>query len=709
MLVSVTLVLLMMTLFAGIFSMATDSVSRQKGIAELDQGARILTNNFRADLAKRTFRYGMPYYPGENASTSPTPFGNRAGYLYVSANDPASGIDDVLQFSANSSLTNEENDSTPYFGAAALLYDRIAELESVAHATDLTFNPNQPEADDSILSPNGAMASRGAEISYFLRNGNLYRRVMLLRDPLPQVGGEQVVEPASTQHDTDYFINEGDMAPSGGTILAGDGGGRFWVVTSPQNITRGGANNFVIPAGDTECANRDAWNVVQSNDLWRYFDISAVPSGTGAGGMNPSSGVQLLGMSALANDSGIASLGNPAYRWGFNFYSGQSREHGGTAGSIFLGRFLHAETSDWRFNWPMSGARNEPAFTGDPTCGNTPDFSGSLIGSGTVLGNPMSLTNVPLTLNSAGVVSNFDGTESASDTIARGGPRAVEDLLLTNVHEFRVEIWDERLGQFVVPGYGTVSGGTGELLGDYHIRRCLQADTSSGQFHMGPLAPYTPSNTNPRNQPHVFDTGHPSLGSSAIYNFDGDASTDQLFEVSPPYLPYRFSPPVFPDGPTSPLVPNPINVESREIRVFSSNEVRDIQCTNRGYFTPTTVTTPQTYAINDVVFMPWIEQPQPNPAGGPNLPIDGVFQYNEIEEPRFHIGYRCVVGGDPGATIPTNWPKTPGLRVTQGGTQWEAFDNRQPLKTIRIKLRFQEPGTELLRQLTLQMPITLSE
>lgn len=694
MLVSVTLVLLMMTLFASIFSMATDSVSRQRGIAELDQAARILTNSTRADFAKRTFRFGMPYYPGENSSTSPTPFGNRAGYIYISANDPANGTDDVLQFTVNSEFINEETDTTQYFGAAGLLFDKIAELETATHSTDLTINPNQPEADDSVLAPNGVTGSRGAEVSYFIRNGNLYRRVMLLRDPLPQVGGEQVVAPKTSQYDTKYFVSEGDTLPvSGGTVLAADGGGRFWVVTSPQNISRvsGNPNYFVMPAGDTECADRDAWNVVQSNDLWRYFDVSAVPIGNGGGGTNPSAGVQLIGMSHLANDgSGFESLGNPAFRWGFNFYTGQSREHANGTGTTFLGRFLHAETSDWRFNWPMSGARSEPPFSGDPNCGNAPTFTGTLIG------NPMNLTGVPLTVNSAGVVSEFDGGAASN---FRGGPRAVEDLLLTNVHEFRVEIWDARLGQYVVPGYGTVTGGGTELVGDYHIRRCLQADTSTGQFHLGPLAPYTPSNTNPKLQPHVFDTGHPNLGASAIYDFDGDPAVDQLFEVSPPYLPYRFTPPVFPDGPTSPLVVDPIDTEVVKLRTFTGNNIADINCINRGYFAPSAPGSPTNYALNDVVFMPWIDQ----------APLDSTFQYHEIAEPKFHIGYRCVRAGAADVTLPTNWPTAPGLRVTHGTTQWEAFDNRQPLKTVRIVTRFQEPGTESLRQLTLQFPITLDE
>src|SRR5690349_21540281 len=61
MLVSVTLVLLMMLMFAEIYGLAQDSISKQKGIAENDQKARILTQVIRRDLDTRTFRSVYPF------------------------------------------------------------------------------------------------------------------------------------------------------------------------------------------------------------------------------------------------------------------------------------------------------------------------------------------------------------------------------------------------------------------------------------------------------------------------------------------------------------------------------------------------------------------------------------------------------------------------------------------------------------------------
>lgn len=693
MLVSVTLVLMMMTLFTSIFSMATDSVSRQKGIAELDQGARICSNVIQADIAKRTVRYCLPFYPGELAATSPTSFGKRAGYIYFSANDPDSGIDDVLQFSVNSELTFEESDTGPFFGASAMLYDRLAEVNGELRRTALRFNPNQPEADDAALVPNGVTGSTGAEISYFMRNGALYRRKMLLRDPLPVIGGDQAVEPRSLVADRPYFLDESDLG-------AADAGGRFWYVATPSAINPAVASSYQLTGTATPPS---TWNVTETNDFWQQFDLAAKPIGNGGGGSNPSAGVQLLGVTHLANDGPgfTPSLGNPIYRWGFNFYSGQSREHMDVAGTSFLGRFLAAETSDWRFNWPISGSRNEPSPS---------DFTGTLIGNG----NPMSRTGTPLTPNVYGVAAQFDGDASdAGDAtdVGRGGRKRVEDLLLPNVHEFRVEIWDNRAQQYVVPGYGTVSGANTEIVGDYHIRRCLQADVAGNRFPIGPLAPYTPSNTSPRLQPHIFDTWHPDLANNTIFDFDGDPAVDQLYEVSPPYLPYKLTPPLQPTGPTPTLITDPVDSESVRIRAFTSNNVTDIPVTNRGYMEFSTTSAPVTYAINDAVFVPWYLAESDLVANGGNG--NGLFDYNEMSEPHFHIAYRCVVGGNPGlqpSPLDTiNWPKTPGLRITFGGTQWEAFDNRQPLKSMRVKIRFQDPSTELLRQVTLNLPITVDE
>ncbi|MFN4920931.1 MAG: type II secretion system protein J, partial [Planctomyces sp.] len=303
MLVSVALVLLMMSLFASIFSMASGSVSTQRGISNHDQKARALTTLIKGDFSHRTQRYPLPFYPTESTATSPTPFGNRAGYLYISTNDPYSGQDDLVQFTVSADMLQEDTDSSPYYGRAVLLNDPSGNT-----STSLSVNPNQPEADDSSLTVNNTGSSTAAEVCYFVRNGNLYRRVMLLRQPLP-VAGRELDEQPTTSRGQDYFTS---------------GSGNFSVQTSS--------------------------GAVATDDFWTYFDYSATAAAaTGK--------AQFVGLSALNNEQArtVPAVANPAYRFGFNQFTGISREHAVLNGA-FIGRFLQAETSAVNFNWPQRRA-----------------------------------------------------------------------------------------------------------------------------------------------------------------------------------------------------------------------------------------------------------------------------------------------------------------------------------------------------------------
>ena len=79
---------------------------------------------------------------------------------------------------------------------------------------------DQPEADDGAIEfagerpqivENNLGTSRYAEVSYFLRNGNLYRRVLLIREPYDSSGGT----PTALNGNTDYsgdFWNDFDYA-----------------------------------------------------------------------------------------------------------------------------------------------------------------------------------------------------------------------------------------------------------------------------------------------------------------------------------------------------------------------------------------------------------------------------------------------------------------------------------------------------------------
>ena len=78
MLVSVGLVVLMMSLFAFIFQVATGTMSRQRTISQNNQKVRLVANLLTSDLKKRTFRNLIPFMPHE-LDAHPTDFADRRG------------------------------------------------------------------------------------------------------------------------------------------------------------------------------------------------------------------------------------------------------------------------------------------------------------------------------------------------------------------------------------------------------------------------------------------------------------------------------------------------------------------------------------------------------------------------------------------------------------------------------------------------------
>jgi len=644
MLVSVTLVLLMMTMFASIFQMATASISKQRAISNNDQRVRALSTIIRSDFAHRTFRFPQPFYPGEN-SASVTPFGDRAGYIYISTNDPYSSIDDLIQFTVSSDIVVEDPDSTPYSGKASLLVDRVNGTPSV-----LAINTNQPESDDGALTINSTGGSSAAEICYFVRNGNLYRKVLLLREPLP-VAGKDLDEQPTTVRGANFFNNVD---------------GNFHVV-----------------------------NVGVVNDFWKHFDYSAI-SAYSSIPTTPPSWIQraaFVGASSLSNEQGASrgpnvSLGNPTNRFGFNppsvldssnnivSTSGLSREHTSAATPYFIGRMTHSETSATNFNWPQQ---------------SSVDFvSGTVLWSGNpVPGNPFDLRNSVNLNTTTGVLDEFSQG-------VRGGDRRMEDLLLSNVHEFKIEIWDERLQKYTTPGHQEAANYTFldpnsgtpisvAIVGDYHAARMMSAVSPAtvappSPFYencedYGPLGDLPPA---VRPTCAVFDTWHPNV------NRNKNARPD-----APPWCAYRYLPPAFPEGPSS------------NVAVINDVDRVTKRADNRAYWRR--ATTAGDYQLGDVAFAPWDDSV---PAGGNG---DGVFQYSEMPEPKFNIAYRVVGLQGDGRTdnVPPTFPTSPGKRFRERNNEieWESLDNRRPLTSIRLTIRFLDPGSETLRQLTQVIPL----
>lgn len=395
MLVATGLVVLIMSLFAQIYSSAIGMLTQQRAMGNNDQKARVLSEILRNDLKYMTYRQTAPEY-GTAVGIVPLALGdeeiydadNQKGYFYYSENDPLNPTDDVLQFTVEVDPQHIEE----FF---------------VGKAVDLGIGTNQPCNDGG--PDNAPGQSRFAEVSYFLRNGTLYRRVLLLRDPL-SASDEQ---PGNGPSDRLFVPN------------AADYGSGFW-------------NDF-------------------DYSVTRRFNKS------GADSLGKESDLWFHGKSSLANVDDTPdslSLGFPWNRFGFlndhrnpaNPHHGNPREYFDLTGTKFLGRFTHEETSS--ANMPFPGNESDAGFY-----------------------------NV---FNRNVLLNDNDGNYAID--VFENGNRFGEDIVLTNVESFDVEIWDSNIGGFV----------------------SLNNDgTTEDSFHYNRIPAYGPHPSDPT-QNNVFDTWHPA-------------------------------------------------------------------------------------------------------------------------------------------------------------------------------------------------------
>lgn len=329
MLVAMGLVVVMMTLFATIFQMATQAMTVQKGMATNDHKVRLVQSALRVDLngdrfdkanptkplTYRTFRNLIPFAADENGYPhfSDT---DRSGYFYISENDPDDDTDDVLQFT----VRTPDSVSDRFYGKVATLLPNsqglfgpnlisglLGALRGFLPGTTAPpgdYWPDQPEFDDFQGTPNGLGSSTMAEIAYFLRHGNLYRRVMLIRKP-------NVPNPPN------------DYAP---LDLAGN-------ALSLRFYENGQPGNFFAD-----------------------FDFAAFQYGTS---------VRFHGGCSMSWYSSAFSLTNPAYRFGFDNTSDAGKGYGiprEYVGTSFIGRFTHAETSSSSFRAPGKCKKDNNPF-----------------------------------------------------------------------------------------------------------------------------------------------------------------------------------------------------------------------------------------------------------------------------------------------------------------------------------------------------------
>ncbi len=168
MLVAVALLVLMMSILVLVFQRATGSIQEQRVYASLDQELRRIDSLIRQDLNGVTATMTPPNNPA-----------NQTGYFEYAENALADAQgedgDDTLRFTVRAPLDQ------PFVGRVWL--PKSVPGTDGGYATAPTTNPPAAGQRASTLEP-VTITSDLAEVVYFLRNGNLYRRVVLIKPSL---------------------------------------------------------------------------------------------------------------------------------------------------------------------------------------------------------------------------------------------------------------------------------------------------------------------------------------------------------------------------------------------------------------------------------------------------------------------------------------------------------------------------------------------
>jgi type II secretory pathway pseudopilin PulG len=476
MLVAVGLVVLMMVLFATVFQIATGTMSKQKGLAENDQKARLVQTMIMGDLQKRTFRNVWPWMGEEDGTSIRIPASYRQGYFYISENDPTDDTDDVIQFTIAVFHQQKNKDVSPLYGKSVPL-KHTNSSDTVNEYAEA--NATQPEFDDGQATVNFTSSSTVGEVAYFLRNGVLYRRLMLVRTPFVEstdgTGNPRGPDPNNMNAESDLMNapyvpdamgNPPAYAPSASGVFARD-------------FDFSAVNLHAI---DSMLPNRPTFAVASTSGQ-NWLDNSFQASGL------------------------VQSLGMPNMRWGFRIEStgtdaGKPREYvdhykttvtGTSQGARqFMGRFTQEETSHSGFNYPGT-------YIDADSC---------------------PYTNPDLTL-----VLDRGVIDELRYTGAGGSTRRGEDILMTSVHAFDIRVYDDLppLERFV--NIGSTKPEDKDADSDPVCNYCLDANEDDQEF--GPH----PDDEKEKN--NVYDTWHPSFKNDGV---------DSTPPVKPPYRPWDKGP-----------------------------------------------------------------------------------------------------------------------------------------------------------------------
>jgi hypothetical protein len=184
MLVTVAVLVIIMTILVQVFQSATGALSAAQTIQELDNQLKLLDATIRSDLGGVTARFTPPLDPALNL-----------GYFEYGENEFADNqgedSDDYIRFTAKAPP------GRPFTGRM------WTNAVNVPHPNFFNWN-TQPVT----------VTSEYAEIIYFLRNGNLYRRVLLVAPELQSAGTSAIVPAIGNVP----YASNGASLPNGNTF-----------------------------------------------------------------------------------------------------------------------------------------------------------------------------------------------------------------------------------------------------------------------------------------------------------------------------------------------------------------------------------------------------------------------------------------------------------------------------------------------------------
>ncbi len=188
MLVTVAILVIIMTVLVQIFQSATGAVTAAQQLQQIDDQLRRLNSVIRGDLEGVTARFTPPLDPAMNL-----------GYFEYGENEFADNqgedSDDYIRFTAKAPA------GRPFLGR--MFIPPSIEMINGWSANQLaTYLQSQPVT----------ITSDYAEIIYFLRNGNLYRRVLLIAPEL-----QSAIVPVSTTLGANGVLQQG-VLPNGNTF-----------------------------------------------------------------------------------------------------------------------------------------------------------------------------------------------------------------------------------------------------------------------------------------------------------------------------------------------------------------------------------------------------------------------------------------------------------------------------------------------------------